>query len=303
MCYNTDEIVFFFGGYMKIFEGNDKFAYRDPACYYHGGFFHLFFTVSEKESGYMYNRIGYSRSRDLATWSEIRLLTVRDLHKNFSSPGNVFPHGDGFLICFCSYPMPQPFKERHWATADARLYTMFTKDFECFEEPKLLNPKSYLPIEQAGRMIDPYLVEKDGQTYVFYDGGGISYATSKDGEMWEFGGRVPGGERCENPCILPYGGKYLLLASPDSGITFFESEGLLHWQETGREPLRKPDWDWAEGRVTAAFALELPHRFGHRYAVFFHGSRNVFPETHGNATLALVYTDDFQEFYEQEDIK
>lgn len=283
---------------MKIFEGNDKLAYRDPACYYHGGFFHLFFTVSEKDGDHMYNRIGYARSRELTSWSAIRMLTARDLSKNFSSPGNVFPHGDGFLICFCSYPMPQSFKTRHWATEDARLYTMFTKDFESFGEPTLLNPKSHLPIEKTGRMIDPYLIEKDGLTYVFYDGGGISYATSADGETWEFRGRVPGGERCENPCILPWQGRYLLLASPSSGITFFESDDLLHWRETGHEPLRKPEWDWADGRLTAAFALELPKEYPHRYAVFFHGSRDVFPETHGNATLALVYTDDFRKFYD-----
>ncbi|MBO4978953.1 MAG: hypothetical protein J6D16_00945 [Clostridia bacterium] len=284
---------------MKIFEGNDRLAYRDPTCYYHGGFFHLFFTVSEKEGGYMYNRIGYARSADLKTWSSIRLLTERDLTKNFSSPGNVLARGDGFWICFCSYPMPQPFRERHWATGDARLYTMFTRDFEHFEEPRLLNPKSHLPIEQTGRMIDPYLVEKDGQVYVFYDGGGISYATSKDGQSWAFGGRVPGGERCENPCILPWQDRYLLLASPDSGITFFESKDLLHWTQTRREPLRRPEWDWADGRLTAAFALELPDGLEHRYAVFFHGSRDVFPETHGNATLALVFTDDFETYWDE----
>ena len=283
---------------MKIFEGNDKWAYRDPACYYHGGLFHLFFTVSEKDGGYMYNRLGYSRSRDLKEWSDIRLLTERDLIKNYSSPGNVFPFGEGFLICFCSYPMPQPYEVRAWATEDARLFTIYTKDFESIGEPTLLTPKSHLSIEKTGRMIDPYLVERDGEYYVFYDGGGICYSTSRDMKTWEFRGRVPGGERCENPCMIPYGDKYLLLASPDSGITFFESNDLLHWTEVGREPLKKPDWDWADGRLTAAFALVLPEGFGHRYAVFFHGSRDVFPETHGNATLAAVFTDDFCKFYE-----
>ncbi len=247
----------------------------------------------------MYNRIGYARSADLRTWSDIRLLTERDLTKNFSSPGNVLVHGGGFWLCFCSYPMPQPFRERHWATNDARLYTMFTKDFEHFELPRPLNPKSHLPIEQAGRMIDPYLVEKDGTLYVFYDGGGICYSTSEDMEVFEFRGRVEGGERCENPCMIPYGGRYLLLASPDSGITFFESEDLLRWEEKGHVALRRPEWDWADGRLTAAFALELPCGFAHRYAVFFHGSRDVFPETHGNATLALVFTDDFETYWDE----
>lgn len=283
---------------MKLFEGNDIFAYRDPACYEHEGVFHLFFTLSEKVDGYMYNRIGYARSEDLCSWSEPRLLTPRDRELNYCSPGNVIPYQKGFLLCFCSYPMPEPYAKRPWATEDARLFTVYTEDFEHFGEPTLLNPKSHLPIEKTGRMIDPYLVEKDGEYYVFYDGGGICYSTSKDMKTWSFGGRVPGGERCENPCMIPYGDKYLLLASPDSGITFFESNDLLHWTEVGREPLKKPDWDWADGRLTAAFALALPEGFAHRYAVFFHGSRDIFPETHGNTTLALVYTDDFQEYYE-----
>ena len=53
-----------------IFRGDDKFAYRDPPCYYFGGLYHLFFTVSEKDGGYMYNRVGHSVSEDLLPFSE-----------------------------------------------------------------------------------------------------------------------------------------------------------------------------------------------------------------------------------------
>lgn len=53
-----------------IFRGDDKFAYRDPTCYYFGGLYHLFFTVSEKDGGYMYNRVGHSVSEDLLHFSE-----------------------------------------------------------------------------------------------------------------------------------------------------------------------------------------------------------------------------------------
>lgn len=119
-----------------IFRGDDKFAYRDPTCYYFGGLYHLFFTVSEKDGGYMYNRVGYSVSEDLDTWRDVG-----------------------------------------------------------------------------------------------------TYTLGQDG------------------------------------------------------------WDFASGRLTAAFAMPLAHDLGHKYAVLFHGSRaDAFPETHGNASLALAFTDDFKEY-------
>ena len=34
-----------------IFKGSENIAYRDPACYYYNGEYHLFFTFSEKENG------------------------------------------------------------------------------------------------------------------------------------------------------------------------------------------------------------------------------------------------------------
>ena len=38
-------------------------------------------------------------------------------------------------------------------------------------------------------------------------------------------------------------------------------------------------------------------RFNGVYYLFFHGSRDVFRETHGNATLAIAFTDDFETYY------
>ena len=34
---------------MIIFKGNETVAYRDPACYYFEGRYHLFFTLSIKK--------------------------------------------------------------------------------------------------------------------------------------------------------------------------------------------------------------------------------------------------------------
>jgi len=45
--------------------------------------------------------------------------------------------------------------------------------------------------------------------------------------------------------------------------------------------------------------MEAPEQTGYKYVMFFHGSRNVYPETHGNASLAMVFTDDFVSFYDE----
>ncbi len=82
-----------------IFEGNEKFAYRDPTCYYYEGNYHLFFTISEKENGYMYNRVAHSVSKDLRHFTSPEMITEKDHSKNFCSPGNA-RRG---IACVCLY--------------------------------------------------------------------------------------------------------------------------------------------------------------------------------------------------------
>ena len=113
--------------------------------------------------------------------------------------------------------------------------------------------------------------------------------------MWEYRGNTDGGE---NACVLPFEGEYLLIHSPQNGIAFSKSADLQRWQPIGVTTLGQDRWPWAEGRITAGFAMEAPAWMKHRYMMFFHGSRNVYPETHGNASLALVFTDDFKTFQE-----
>ena len=83
---------------MIIFEGNQTFAYRDPACFRCNGVYYLFFTVSEKDNGYMYNRIAVSQSDDLTHWSQPRMLTPKDLTLNFCSPGNIIEHRGEYVL-------------------------------------------------------------------------------------------------------------------------------------------------------------------------------------------------------------
>lgn len=279
---------------MIIFKGNDKYAYRDPACFYKDGIYYLFYTVSEKDGEYMYNRIGISESTDLKNWTEPRLITEKNFLTNYCSPGNVIEHNGEYILCFTSYPMPFPFKERSWADDNARLFIMRTKDFKTFTEPELLNPKGDMPVEEIGRMIDPFIIEKDKEFYLFFKQNGVSFSYSSDLEKWEFSGNTKGGE---NACVIKQGDEYILIHSPENGIGFAKSKDLENWENFGFTTLKQDEWEWSANRLTACFAMEAPEGFKYKYVMFFHGSVDVFPETHGNATLASAFTDDFKNFY------
>ena len=279
---------------MIIFNGNDKFAYRDPACFYKDGTYYLFFTVSEKDNGYMYNRIGLSKSTDLKNWTEPEILTEKNYNTNYCSPGNIIEKDGEYILCFTSYPMPYPFEEKSWADENARLFTMSTKDFKVYTNPKLLNPKTGVDEEDIGRMIDPFLIKKGDYYYIYFKQNGVSYSRSKDLVNWEFFGNTEGGE---NACVIEKDGGYMLIHSPENGIGFAKSKDLEKWEDMGITTLKQHESKWAQGRLTAAFAMEAPKDFKYKYIIFFHGSKNIFPETHGNATVAMAVTDNFEEFY------
>lgn len=278
---------------MIIFKGNDKYAYRDPACYLHNGTYYLFFTISEKDDGYMYNYVAMSQSGDLREWSQPRILTPKNRELNYCSPGNVIKHGEEYVLCFCSYPLIVPFSERSSADDNARLFIMKTKDFQQFSDPELLNPKGDVSKKELGRMIDPFIIKKDDIYHLFFKQNGISYAQSPDLVNWEYCGKRDGGE---NACVIEYDNEFLLVHSPKNGICFAKSNDLINWEEYHFTTLEQEQWDWAQGRVTAGFAMQPQPEFPYRYALFFHGSENVYPETHGNATLAVAFTNDFKTY-------
>jgi len=277
-----------------IFRGSRQTAYRDPACYWDGSDFHLFMTFSRLIDGYLENRIALSHSKDLKHWSEPLPITEANLQTNYSSPGNVLPWQGGYRLFFCSYPMPQPWRERSYATEDARLYFMDSEDMIRFSRPVPLNPKGTLPIEAAGRMIDPYVFPDSsdpGLYHLFFKQNGVSHALSRDLIHWQYQEHTDAGE---NACVIFLGNQYHLFHSPQNGFGHKVSKDLIHWQELGIQTLGQSSWEWASGRLTAAFVMEAPAGFSCRYLLFFHGSRKeALPETHGSASIALLGTNDF----------
>ena len=282
-----------------IFVGNEKIAYRDPACIFVDGRYILFMTVSEKVGEYMYNTVGVSESRDLKNFSEIRILTPMDRSKNFCSPGSIVKVGDEYLICITSYPMPEPFSVRNFATDDARLYFMRTRDFKNFSEPEIIAVKGDVKVSDMGRMIDPYLFrDKNNENlyHIFFkQDSRVNHSFSEDLKKWTYIGSTDGGE---NACVLVINDKYCLLHSPENGIGVKYSDDLVSWNDAGIFTLDQEKWSFASGRLTAGFAMEAPENVPYKYILFFHGSRaECPPETHGAASIALAFTDDFKEFF------
>ncbi len=280
-----------------IFHGNEKLAYRDPACIYKDGTYHLFFTVSEKCDGYMYNFLAHSESSDLVSFSDPKIITKKDKNLNFCSPGSILKVGDRYIISVTSYPMPEPYSVKWIANDEARLYFIETKDFLEFSEPKRIYPKGD-DCEDEGRMIDPFLLKDkdDSERYILlFKQNGVSMSDSRDLKSWNYLGRVDGGE---NACIVVEDGRYILIHSPENGIGVKISENLTDWQDIGLFMPKESHSDWASGRLTAAFAMRCPDADApYKYIVFFHGSRaDSYPETHGAASLAMYYTNDFKEY-------
>ena len=163
----------------------------------------------------------------------------------------------------------------------------------------LIRAKGDSTAREMGRMIDPFILEdKDepGKYWLFFKQNGVSISCSHDLEHWTYERHIEGGE---NACVLIRDGQYFLIHSPENGIGFKTSHNLIDWTDCGCTVLDQAKWDWAGGRLTAGFAMESRGMTQHRYLMFFHGSKkDAFPETHGEASLGLVFTDDFRTFYE-----
>jgi len=236
-----------------------------------------------------------TESRDLINWTESRILTPKDHRLNYSSPGNVIRYNDEWVLCFQTYPMNQA--NQSFGDQTARIFTVRSADLVNWSEPELIRVKGPdVPVEEMGRMIDPYLVEdKDvpGRWWCFYKQNGASMSYSEDLQNWTYAGRIDSGE---NVCLLLDNDEYVLFHSPENGIGVKRSKNLKDWSDHQHLTLGQQEWEWAAGRLTAGHFLDLRHiaEIG-KFVMFFHGSvsRKIQPkETHGNASLGLAWSDD-----------
>lgn len=293
----------------RIFIGNDTTAYRDPAVIYADGVFHLYFTMVRTESDRVFSYVAQSSSRDLKHWDAPQIITPRDQSLDFSSPGNIVRDGDEWVLCLQTYPRPGYLASRgvQFGNGDARLYTMRSRDLEHWGPAELIKVKGDVSPEDMGRMIDPYLIRKDGQWWCFFKQNGVSMSTSDDLEHWSFRGSANAGE---NVCIIrDDDGSYLMFHSPKNGVGMKRSEDLMNWTDCIRtEPHKgwsedgsvltfgQKDWPWAYGRVSAGAVLDCRDVPGIGcYLMFFHGSGPLTEEEGDfdrNASIALAWSRD-----------
>lgn len=270
-----------------LLQGDDNTGYRDPAAFYHEGMIYLYFTLTTIDpDGLIYAQTAWSKSRDLEHWTKPKPFTPKDRSKNFSSPGNIIHDGQDFVLCLQTYPTPQkpsfsrePGSPRwivQYGDHTARLWTMRSKDLENWGKPELLRVKGpNLPQEKMGRLIDPYLVrDKDDPARwwcFFKESGQVRYSWSGDLKTWTPAGVSAGGE---NPCVTVDGDEYVLFYAPHTGIGVKRSKDMKTWRDCGLLTLGLKDWDWAKGRLSAGFVLDLrkESRVG-KALMFFHGSR------------------------------
>lgn len=283
-----------------LLHGNEHMAYRDPCAVYHEGVIRLYYTLVETEAdGQVYMYTAMSASSDLCRWSKPLILTPRDQRLNYSSPGSIVRFRDRWVMCLQSYPRPNGEK---YGNDSCRIWTMESKDLVHWTSPRLLRVKGEdIPAEDMGRMIDPYLMEsreEPGQWYCFYKQNGVSLSKSRDLEHWTSCGSEQAGE---NVCILHDDQEYVMFHSPDNGIGVMRSSDLRAWTRDDRLiTLGQPEWDWARGRITAAFTLDLRAVPGvEAFVMFFHGTgpedEQIIFDTH--ACIGIAWSHDLKDWH------
>lgn len=280
-----------------IFKGDYKYAYRDPAVVYHNEYFHLYFTLVERDNDKgMHLTTAYSKSKDLVHWSYPKILTPIDRNLNYSSPGNIVRYKGEWVMCLQTYPMPN---FETWGNETSRVWIMRSKDLENWSEPEILKVKgNKVAVKNMGRMIDPYLIEdvnEHGKWWCFYKQNGVSMSYSYDLKNWTYAGHANSGE---NVTIINKGKDYYLFHSPHNGIGVKKSRSLTKWgKDEYLTTLGQKNWHWAKRRLTAATVIDLTKnkKFG-KYIMFFHGSpvEGAVPKynAHNNASMAIAWSDD-----------
>ncbi|MCH4887013.1 hypothetical protein EZV73_05505 [Acidaminobacter sp. JC074] len=275
-----------------LLKGDEKKAYRDPAVYFENDTFYMYFTYVDNCENGPYLRLAMTTSRDLVEWTEVTFLTEKDKSKNYSSPGNIIKHQGLYYLCIQTYPRENGEK---YGNINSRVYFITSKDLLKWSEPEPIMVKGQTPLEDLGRMIDPYIIKdrQEEKYWCFFKQNGASFSSSYDLKHWTFEGSVECGE---NLCVLDYNHKYRLYHSPHNGIGILESEDLRSFKDLGTLYLGQEYWTWAKGRLTAGFVLQVENEKYPRYLMFFHGSG---PEDESidfdkNASIGLAWSHDLE---------
>ena len=278
-----------------LLQGDSRTAYRDPAVHFHEGKFYLYFTLVETESdGEIYMYLAMTVTEDLVHFSPIRKLSPRNQALNFSSPGNIIEWNGRFYLCCQTYCRENGKK---YGSENSRIWLLESDDLLNWRNPSVIRVKGdSVPVEQMGRMIDPFLIQNDfGEWFCFFKQNGVSFSKSQDLQRWFFCGNMECGE---NVCIIRDGDLYHLWHSPANGIGKKTSTDLMNWKDSGKiETLGQQNWDWAKGRITAGMVLDLrKEKTIGKALMFFHGTgpkdESIIFDQY--ACIGLAWSDDLE---------
>ena len=306
-----------------ILKGDSRTAYRDAAAHYHNGVFRVYHSITTlKEDGSHIFQVGMIKSTDLMHWTKPVIVTPENTETNFGDPGNIIRYQDRWIMCFESYPCPPT--GNSW---DGRIFVMESEDLEKWSKPELLKVKGpNLSVEEMGRVIGPYLFQdKDNKEkwWCFFKHGGVNVTRARnlsyggidlpptyrlyqslhmsysyDLKTWTYFGCT---DSEENYCVLVDGDEYVLIDSPANGVGVKLSKDLINWYDVGLYTLGQRKWPWAQGRLTAGHVLDLRDvsEVG-KFFMVFHGcsvAGKLRSNIHGEASLALAWSDDLQRWY------
>lgn len=273
-----------------LFAGSETTAYRDPAVWYENGKFYLFCTYVECHEDGPYLTCVESVSENLTDWSAPKEITPRDRSLNFSSPGNIVRCGEDYVLCLQTYCRENGEK---YGNDRSRVWTMRSRNLVDWDTPQLLRVKGDIPEAEMGRMIDPFLLRDGEQWRCLYKQNGVSVSVSDDLQHWTYASHTECGE---NVCVLRDGDEYVIFHSPRNGIGMLRTRDFRHFHPHGELiTLGQSEWDWAKGRITAGFVLDLRHEpeYG-KYILFFHGSGPEDEQTmfDHHASIGFAWSDD-----------
>lgn len=235
---------------------------RDPAVYLHNGLAYIYFTWYDHKAVTWH--VGMSVTADFLTFSEVRLISP----SGYASPGNILKVDKRFVICLQQY---QNFPHT--------IAIAWSDDLINWSAPEIVfNTGTDNQWNLDGRVIDPYIVEDNGNYYCFYTGSNrwgkksghnfIGVARSQDLRNWEdlsldkpvigvdYSWEEPDGN--ENNCVIRRAdGTWFMLYSAslqNQKIAWAVSDDLINWKKGGLCQL--PAFKEAQQWQSAPFIIE-----------------------------------------------
>lgn len=272
-----------------ILPQNKAQGFRDPCAVFSDGIYHLYYSLVQNEDDGQFFYLAESISRDLKNWTSPRILSPKGAEYNYSSPGNIFYRNNLYHMCIQTYPRRNG---EVYGNENCRVFLIHSKDLVHWSKPEMIMVKGDVPVNNMGRMIDPYIVQTKDHFLCFYKQNGVSFSKSRDLIHWEYIGNCT--DCGENVCVLKEKSDYYILHSPKNGLGLLRTQDFKTFENLGVITLNQSSYPWAKDRLTAGFILTLDSNHDND-VLFFHGD-NESQYTFG-ASIAIIENWNFKKAF------